>query len=295
MYYSYDLLWYSSIWCHVQPMWHQINNIRSVLWYFFRHSKISSKRSDYNTKIRHRKKLTIFFQKCLFVLKRMRKADLCYVVCLDETNGEEITSLTECLNKFTQPENLGFEQRVKCENCKLYQESVKQLSVQYLPTVLCLHLKVHKSINSSVFSFSMYVIFSELRHDCSFFWLQRFKQKNGTSQKNNTFVEFPLTLDMTPYLSNTLFEYVTKQCDFYEHKRSRFSLMNGCFVSFQGINIAMGIWSSLNSHENSTICSLLSTTSEHWLLVIIHVSSDTWTCGMSVMISTFVKLPLKKF
>jgi ubiquitin carboxyl-terminal hydrolase 22/27/51 len=107
-----------------------------------------------------------FFDISLDISKPLRKG---------MTDGEELASLADCLNKYTQPENLGVDQRVNCENCKTYRESVKQLSMQFLPTVLCFHLK-------------------------------RFKQKNGSSQKVNTFVEFPLSLDMTPYSSIALSE-----------------------------------------------------------------------------------------
>jgi ubiquitin carboxyl-terminal hydrolase 22/27/51 len=55
---------------------------------------------------------------------------------------EKITmNLEECLSRFTADEKLaagGYH----CRKCNSQQEAVKKLSVQSLPPVLCVHLKV---------------------------------------------------------------------------------------------------------------------------------------------------------
>ena len=47
-----------------------------------------------------------------------------------------------CMCRFTQPENLGSESKIKCNKCRSYQESTKRLMVKKLPIVICFHLKV---------------------------------------------------------------------------------------------------------------------------------------------------------
>lgn len=51
------------------------------------------------------------------------------------------TTLDECLERFTRPEPLGSESKIKCNKCRSYQESTKRLTVKKLPIVVCFHLK----------------------------------------------------------------------------------------------------------------------------------------------------------
>ncbi|KAM9042905.1 LOW QUALITY PROTEIN: ubiquitin carboxyl-terminal hydrolase 51 [Megaptera novaeangliae] len=83
-----------------------------------------------------------------------------------------IPSLTDCLQWFTRPEHLGSSAKIKCSSCQSYQESTKQLTMKKLPVVACFHLK-------------------------------RFEYVGKQRRKINTFISFPLELDMTPFLAST--------------------------------------------------------------------------------------------
>ncbi|XP_071462146.1 ubiquitin carboxyl-terminal hydrolase 51 [Marmota flaviventris] len=83
-----------------------------------------------------------------------------------------IPSLTDCLQWFTRPEHLGSSAKIKCSSCQSYQESTKQLTMKKLPIVACFHLK-------------------------------RFEHVGKQRRKINTFISFPLELDMTPFLAST--------------------------------------------------------------------------------------------
>ncbi|GBN38097.1 Ubiquitin carboxyl-terminal hydrolase 16 [Araneus ventricosus] len=93
-------------------------------------------------------------------------------------------SIDTCLNHFTKPELLTGNNKFRCENCSeikrkksgdkkavVYSNASKQLLVFSPPAVLTLHLK-------------------------------RFQQVGFSLRKVNRFVEFPLTLDLTPYCSS---------------------------------------------------------------------------------------------
>ncbi|XP_055933439.1 ubiquitin carboxyl-terminal hydrolase 45-like isoform X2 [Argiope bruennichi] len=93
-------------------------------------------------------------------------------------------SIDTCLSHFTKPELLTGNNKFRCENCSeikrkksgdkkavVYSNASKQLLVFSPPAVLTLHLK-------------------------------RFQQIGFSLRKVNRFVEFPLTLDLTPYCSS---------------------------------------------------------------------------------------------
>ncbi|KAJ0807763.1 putative ubiquitinyl hydrolase 1 [Helianthus annuus] len=86
-----------------------------------------------------------------------------------------ITTLTSCLDLFTRPEKLGSDQKLYCENCRERHESVKQMSIKRLPLVLCLHVK-------------------------------RFEHSlvRKVSRKIDRHLQFPFSLDMTPYVSSSI-------------------------------------------------------------------------------------------
>ncbi|XP_023932520.1 ubiquitin carboxyl-terminal hydrolase 22-like [Lingula anatina] len=87
-------------------------------------------------------------------------------------NGDEPSSLMECLRRFTRPEHLGSSAKIKCGKCHSYQESTKQLTMKKLPVVACFHLK-------------------------------RFEHSTGYHKKISTFIPFPEELDMTPFMSSS--------------------------------------------------------------------------------------------
>lgn len=93
-------------------------------------------------------------------------------------------SIDTCLSHFTKPELLTGNNKFRCENCSeikrkktgdkkavVYSNASKQLLIFSPPAVLTLHLK-------------------------------RFQQVITSLKKVNRFVEFPLTLDLTPYCSS---------------------------------------------------------------------------------------------
>ncbi|KAK9100583.1 hypothetical protein Scep_024013 [Stephania cephalantha] len=86
-----------------------------------------------------------------------------------------ISTLMGCLDRFTRPERLGSDQKFFCQDCKVRQESLKQMSIRKLPLVSCFHIKR--------FEHSSY---------------------RNMSRKIDRYLQFPLSLDMSPYLSSTI-------------------------------------------------------------------------------------------
>ncbi|KAI3713647.1 hypothetical protein L1987_72230 [Smallanthus sonchifolius] len=86
-----------------------------------------------------------------------------------------VSTLTSCLDLFTRPEKLGSDQKLYCQNCQERHESVKQMSIKRLPLVLCLHVK-------------------------------RFEHSlvRKASRKIDRHLQFPFSLDMTPYVSSSI-------------------------------------------------------------------------------------------
>lgn len=80
-------------------------------------------------------------------------------------------SLQSCLERFTRAEHLGSGAKIKCSNCRVYQESTKQLTLETLPIVASFHLK-------------------------------RFEHSSQIDRKISTFISFPAELDMTPFMSS---------------------------------------------------------------------------------------------
>lgn len=85
------------------------------------------------------------------------------------------STLLGCLDLFTRPEKLGSDQKLYCQNCQERQDSSKQMSIRRLPLVLCLHIK-------------------------------RFEHSliRKMSRKIDSYLHFPFSLDMTPYLSSSI-------------------------------------------------------------------------------------------
>ncbi|CAN6449884.1 unnamed protein product [Victoria cruziana] len=86
-----------------------------------------------------------------------------------------ISTLRGCLDRFTRPEKLGSDQKFYCQNCKVRQESLKQMSIRKLPLVSCFHIK-------------------------------RFEHSptRNMSRKVDRYLQFPFSLDMSPYLSSSI-------------------------------------------------------------------------------------------
>ncbi|XVF48249.1 hypothetical protein PTKIN_Ptkin03bG0174900 [Pterospermum kingtungense] len=91
----------------------------------------------------------------------------------DEKMG--VSTLSGGLNLFTRAEKLGSDQKLHCQNCQQLRDSLKQLSIRRLPLVLCLHIK-------------------------------RFEHSlvRKASRKIDRHLQFPFSLDMTPYLSSSI-------------------------------------------------------------------------------------------
>jgi len=104
---------------------------------------------------------------------------------LKTSDMEELTTLSDCLHRYTREENLGRDVYF-CETCKAKRASTKQLTVRLLPQVLCLHLK-------------------RFAHGSSMDVSGRSKKysSNASGKKISSFISFPLELDMSPYMSHS--------------------------------------------------------------------------------------------
>ncbi|KAK9055120.1 hypothetical protein SSX86_026202 [Deinandra increscens subsp. villosa] len=92
-----------------------------------------------------------------------------------ETVNSGISTLLGCLDRFTRPERLGSDQKFFCQQCQVRQESLKQMSIRKLPLVSCFHIK-------------------------------RFEHSpiRKMSRKVDRYLQFPFSLDMSPYLSSSI-------------------------------------------------------------------------------------------
>lgn len=95
--------------------------------------------------------------------------------CTKSTQICGTSTLTGCLDRFTRPERLGSDQKFFCQQCQVRQESLKQMSIRKLPLVSCFHIKrfEHSSLRKM-------------------------------SRKVDRYLQFPLSLDMAPYLSSSI-------------------------------------------------------------------------------------------
>ncbi|GJX82888.1 ubiquitin carboxyl-terminal hydrolase 22-like protein [Tanacetum coccineum] len=92
-----------------------------------------------------------------------------------ETASPGMSTLMGCLDRFTRPERLGSDQKFFCQKCQVSQESLKQMSIRKLPLVSCFHIK-------------------------------RFEHSpiRKMSRKVDRYLQFPFSLDMSPYLSSSI-------------------------------------------------------------------------------------------
>jgi len=89
--------------------------------------------------------------KCLVCGTESKKHDPFFDLSLDipqkyfdDNSSGENCLLSECLNKFTELEELAETELYNCPTCKKKQKSTKKFWIQRLPKVLCLHLKRFK-------------------------------------------------------------------------------------------------------------------------------------------------------
>ncbi|KAL5547740.1 hypothetical protein UlMin_002971 [Ulmus minor] len=95
--------------------------------------------------------------------------------CTSSGQNCRISTLMGCLDRFTRPERLGSDQKFFCQQCQVRQESLKQMSIRKLPLVSCFHIKrfEHSSVRKM-------------------------------SRKVDRYLQFPISLDMAPYLSSSI-------------------------------------------------------------------------------------------
>lgn len=86
-----------------------------------------------------------------------------------------MSTLMGCLDRFTRAEKLGSDQKFFCQQCQVRQETLKQMSIRKLPLVSCFHIK-------------------------------RFEHSSTRkmSRKVDRYLQFPFSLDMSPYLSSSI-------------------------------------------------------------------------------------------
>ncbi|KAK3039973.1 hypothetical protein RJ639_027163 [Escallonia herrerae] len=94
---------------------------------------------------------------------------------MSSSQSSSVATLIGCLDRFTRPERLGSDQKFFCQQCQVRQESLKQMSIRKLPLVSCFHIK-------------------------------RFEHSpvRKMSRKVDRYLQFPLSLDMAPYLSSSI-------------------------------------------------------------------------------------------
>jgi len=93
----------------------------------------------------------------------------------DSSQNFGISTLTGCLDRFTRAEKLGSNQKFFCQQCKVKQETLKQMSIRKLPLVSCFHIK-------------------RFEHS----------SRKKMSRKVDRYLQFPFSLDMSPYLSSSI-------------------------------------------------------------------------------------------
>ncbi|XP_047168939.1 ubiquitin C-terminal hydrolase 22 [Vigna umbellata] len=95
--------------------------------------------------------------------------------CMNSSQYCGTSTLTGCLKRFTRAERLGADQKFFCRQCQVRQETLKQMSIRKLPLVSCFHIK-------------------------------RFEHSSTRkmSRKVDRYLQFPFSLDMSPYLSSTI-------------------------------------------------------------------------------------------
>ncbi|CAK8563484.1 unnamed protein product [Lathyrus sativus] len=93
----------------------------------------------------------------------------------DSSQNRGISTLVGCLDRFTRAEKLGSNQKFFCQQCQVKQETLKQMSIRKLPLVSCFHIK-------------------------------RFEHSSTRkmSRKVDRYLQFPFSLDMSPYLSSSI-------------------------------------------------------------------------------------------
>lgn len=107
--------------------------------------------------------------------QRAKKLSQCNGEKEELISNQNSPSLMGCLERFTRPERLGSDEKFFCQRCQVRQEFLKQMSIRKLPLVICFHIKrfEHSSIRKA-------------------------------SRKVDSYLQFPFSLDMSPYLSSSI-------------------------------------------------------------------------------------------
>lgn len=118
------------------------------------------------------------FDPCLDISLDLNLKSLYYMdLSKPSQSNYTVPSLTllSCLDLFTRPERLESDQMLHCQNCKGKKDALKQMSIQKLPLVLCFHIKrfEHSAVKKM-------------------------------SRKVDQHLQFPLSLDMKPYLASSI-------------------------------------------------------------------------------------------
>ncbi|KAJ0251297.1 Ubiquitin carboxyl-terminal hydrolase 20 [Hirschfeldia incana] len=124
---------------------------------------------------------------------------------------EDVDNLQSALDSFTRVEKL--EEQMTCDNCDEKVSKEKQLLLHNLPQVITFHLK-------------------------------RFKNNGYFMEKNFNNVEFPLELDLQPYMSN---DQVATKYDLYALVKHFGSLAYGHYSSY--VRSAPKIWHKFNDNQ----------------------------------------------
>ncbi|KAL0754245.1 hypothetical protein Bca101_091913 [Brassica carinata] len=124
---------------------------------------------------------------------------------------EDVDNLQSALDSFTRVEKL--EEQMKCDNCDEKVSKEKRLLLHNLPQVITFHLK-------------------------------RFKNNGLFMVKNYNYVEFPLELDLQPYMSN---DQVAAKYYLYALVKHFGSLAYGHYSSF--VRSAPSIWHKFNDKQ----------------------------------------------
>lgn len=104
-----------------------------------------------------------------------------------EEESSPTCKLSDCLNSFTELEELAETELYYCSNCKKKQRSTKKFWIRRLPNVLCLHLKRFRWSNFYRIKIDNYVEFPIRGLDMSKFILTNMHETRGSCSGSNMY------------------------------------------------------------------------------------------------------------
>ncbi|KAK6179819.1 hypothetical protein SNE40_012090 [Patella caerulea] len=111
-----------------------------------------------------------------------------YVTRTSKTKeGESVCKLGDCLESFTDVEELEESELYMCSNCKLKQRSTKKFWIRRLPNVLCLHLKRFRWSSHHRVKVETFVDFDLKGLDMSHYVLDMLHETRGSSSGSNLY------------------------------------------------------------------------------------------------------------